>query len=374
MSSRSTVLASLVIVVIVFGAVGGLLYVTNPYEPSRVAVVVMDPGFGDLSIADQVAAGMSEVLRDVSATYFIPPRDFPLPSTAIEAQEVIRNLAGQLGYYDLIIAIGDEMASAVSTVAADFPNQQFALVGGTVTGRTNVVSASFAAEEAAFLAGTLAALVADDDEYSGIVGVLAAVSTDSGIDALVNGFRQGVSRAIDDHSLNVTLLDTQYIGAYNNTATASTMIQTLLSPTGLDASIVFTPVRASMLGIRQGLVILNETYVAAFGNDRVPLVIGAEHNVDYLGLPDPEISSGDSWVITSVVPGTDLSLYDIVNATLWNEFPRGEHFIYNLANSGVNITNLEHSLTFLNRYIPDSVETMMSYQPLIINGTIEVTP
>ena len=61
MSSRSNMLISLVIIVVIFGGVGAMIYVAAPYEPSNIAIVVMAPGFGDMSKADTVEEGMDEL-------------------------------------------------------------------------------------------------------------------------------------------------------------------------------------------------------------------------------------------------------------------------------------------------------------------------
>ena len=75
---------------------------TNPYEPSRVAIVVMDPGFGDLSMADNIQLGMDEAGRDVSVQYHVPE---VLPTSVPEAETIMNDLSAT-GLYDLIIAIG----------------------------------------------------------------------------------------------------------------------------------------------------------------------------------------------------------------------------------------------------------------------------
>ncbi len=61
---------ALVFIGIVFGGVGSIILVSNPYEPSRIAVVVMAPGFGDMSHADTVLEGMDELAGDISVQYF----------------------------------------------------------------------------------------------------------------------------------------------------------------------------------------------------------------------------------------------------------------------------------------------------------------
>ena len=91
MSSRSSLLSSVVIVIVIFGSVGALLFITNPYEPPTIAVVVMDPGFGDLSLADQANLGIENLTTYVSVEYFVPT---PYPQTVPEAETLLRNPDG----------------------------------------------------------------------------------------------------------------------------------------------------------------------------------------------------------------------------------------------------------------------------------------
>jgi basic membrane lipoprotein Med (substrate-binding protein (PBP1-ABC) superfamily) len=131
-------------------------------------------------------------------------------------------------------------------------------------------------------------------------------------------------------------------------------------------SIVFAPVRASIWGVREGMLTANET-LHPLG--RLPLAIAAEMNLDYIGNPDPDIRSGPSWMITSVVARSNIALYNAVNATLWDRFAGGELENFNLANSGVNITDFQFSNTIVASTYIDSA---WDYTRAIINGTITV--
>jgi basic membrane lipoprotein Med (substrate-binding protein (PBP1-ABC) superfamily) len=121
-----------VIVVIVFGSVGGILFLTNQYEPSSVAVVVMNPGFGDLGRADQVDEGLTE---NVLVQYYRPDP----PATEAEAETLMESLAAS-GNYLLIIVVGNELQDEVQRVAGEYTGQNFALIGGLVN-LENVASA-----------------------------------------------------------------------------------------------------------------------------------------------------------------------------------------------------------------------------------------
>ncbi|MFW9847335.1 MAG: BMP family protein [Candidatus Thorarchaeota archaeon] len=357
-SSRSSVIASIVIVVIVFGSVGGLLFLTNQYEPSSVAVVVMNPGFGDSSRADQIYEGMMDTASEVSVQYYTPDA----PATESEAETLIENLAAS-GHHQLIIVVGHELQDELQRVAALYPNQKFAMIGGFVN-LDNVASATFEVHEAAFIAGVVAAFVASDDPYNGTVGILGSVPTDHDGQRMIAGFTQGVETANTAYDLNVELLSPRYVGSYNDSATAASMVETLYT---VDfCSVVFTPVRASIWGIREGMLAANETLSIL---DRRPLAIAAEMNQDYIGNPNPNIATGPSWMITSVVIRSDVALNHIIVETLWDRFPGGQNFNYNLENMGVNITDFRFSNTVVDW---DYIHLAWDFSQAVINGTITV--
>ncbi len=334
---------------------------TNPYQPSRVAVVLMEPGFGDRSRADTALEGMEELAGDVSVQYAIPDT---LPSTLDEAEEQIRTYAAS-GLYDLIIAIGNELTDAVRTVATQYPNQKFGMIGGSVNA-DNVASAIYAEEQGAFLAGVLAAFLVSEDPYTGVIGIIAAFPNIEAIDSMISGFIQGVEEANETYDLGVSLLDTQYILSQNDTTTTTSM--TYNTFVNQNASLIFAPVRANIVGVRQG-ALAAEAMLSL--RRRLPLVIAAEGNQDYYGTRDPDIPVAPSWIATSVVPRIDIGLYDIVNKTLWDQFPGGTTLRYNLANNGVNITRFAYSSVYIS---DDIIDVIKYYHDLIVNGTLTVTP
>jgi basic membrane protein A len=348
----------LVIVIIVFGAVGGILLISNPFEPNSVVLVGLAPGSGDMSVTDHAWEGMVEIADDIALDIQIPDE---FPETKAEVRVLLEEYAAT-GRYELIVVLGDELSDIVETVADAFPTQRFALVGGQADG-DNIVSATFAIEEAAFLGGVLAAFLAADDGDRKNIGIIRAKSGDPEIDAMVAGFLMGVDAANSTHNLDVSLLPIQTIGSYNNSELARDLVFSAFHYN--HASILFTPVRASMPGVRLGMVDANISRL--YGENRMPLIIAAEMNLDYYGLPNPAISFGQSWIATSVIPRSDLVIYDFVNATLWEEFPGGTHTHYGLETGYVNITDYRFSNTYI---ITSWRNTIKEYQASIINGTI----
>ena len=358
MNSRVNLLTSLVIVIIVFGAVGGILLASNPFRPNNVMLVGLAPGRGDLSVVDNAWEGLLDLQSDM-ALNIQTPEEFP--ETVAEARVLLEEYAAT-GYYELIVVLGDELAGTVETVADANPNQRFALIGGQADA-DNIISATFAVEEAAFIGGVLAAFLAANDEDRKNIGIIQAVSGDHDIDAMVDGFLTGVEAANSTFNLNVSLINIWTIGSYNDSATARSLVANAFGI--YHASVLFTPVRGSMQGVRLGMEDANRTLL--FWEDRMPLVIAAEMNLDYYGLPNPEITFGRSWIATSVIPRSDFVIYDFVNVTLWDEFPGGTHTHYNLESGYVNITDLQ----FSNTYIMEAwINATKDYQAAIINGTI----
>lgn len=356
--------SSLVIVIVIFGSVGAYLYVSNQYRPPQIAIVILDPGFGDLSMADQAHIGMNQISANFTVQYVIPT---PYPKTAVEAETLMRSLASS-GQYDLIVVIGQKLESALNSTAATYPHQKFAMIDGYVD-LPNVASGSFASEQAAFLTGVLAAFLSTQANYTGLVGILASMSDDPAVTSLINGFVEGLIAANTTYVLNVTLLPTQYVGSYDNSSAAGNKTFHMFTADGV--SVLFAPVRASIVGVRNGMLLANETKL--YFKHRMPLVIAAEGNLDYYGCASILVPIAPSWIVTSIVPHTERAIFTIVNATLWNAFPAPPYnrFQYDLANGGANVTAFSYSSTYISAYIFNIIR---GYRDAIVNGTITVTP
>ncbi len=366
MSSRSNMVISLVIIGVIFGSVGVAILFAAPYEPSRVAIVMMAPGFGDMSKADTILEGMDSVAGDVSVQFV-----YTLATTEQAARTALEEYAGHTNFYDLIMAVGEDLSDELQTVATNNPDQKFAIIGGHVN-LENVASATFATQEGAFLGGVVAAFAADDQREEMVsndaqIGILAAMD-DGEINVLVNGFIQGVQAANETYNLNVVLQETRYVGSYNNSATAQSMIYDMF--VNQNCSVIFAPVRASYEGVRNGMIAADgNTQAFPFTSHRRPLVIAAEGNLDYYGTANPDIPVAPSNIPTSVMDRTDWAVYDIINQTLWDQFPGGELLEYDLANGGCNITGFEYSSTYLPDDLYDALEQYISD---ITSGTLIV--
>ncbi len=364
LSSRPGIISSVIIVIVVFSAVGGYVFLTNQYVPSNIAVVVLDPGFGDRSMADQVYEGLQEV--EVVVSY-----DFRIADTAEDARNIMESIAAG-GQHDLIVAIGAALSGAVTDAAGNYPNQRFGLIGGTPSlALDNVVSATFAQHEAAFLAGAIAAFLATGNvNRSGIVGVLGSVEEDQTVEGLIAGFLHGLDHANTTYNLGVRLLPIDYVDSYNDSETAFLKTYSIFNPLTNNATVLFAPVRASIMGVRMAMEQANSSWFSDI-TGREPFVIAAEGNQDYLGNPDIDIRTGPSWIVASVVPRSDLAVAHIINATLWDDFPEGVSYNYNLVNMGVGLSDL-HEFRDASWVTNFMLNITADYETAIVNGSIVV--
>ena len=93
---------------------------------------------------------------------------------------MMRDMASS-GEYGAIICVGFDQTDALSKVAPEFPDQQFAFIDGTLEAE-NVVNYAAKEEEGAFLAGALAGLMKKDAAAYGVedndtIGFIAALET-----------------------------------------------------------------------------------------------------------------------------------------------------------------------------------------------------
>ncbi len=197
---------------------------------------------------------------------------------------------------------------------------------------------------------------------------------DDSVRSMIHGFIQGVQFANNSFLSSLYKVrfvdDPFYIGSYNNSGLANRTAYSYYMDD--EVSLIFAPIRASIVGLRQAMDKANETlgdrFIMPGNRTRMPLAIGAEANQDYYGNPDINVDSGPSWIVTSVVIQTDLAIYDIVNKTLWGDYNGSVNLHYNLENGGCNITEFEFSSTYM-------VPFYYTYMHMLVNGSIpfEVT-
>jgi basic membrane protein A len=139
-------------------------------------------GPGDRGYNDATLAGVKKAQNQYAFTFEGVVTD----GTAADRTKRLRALTAK--NCATIIAVGGEYANAISPLALEFPNIQFAIIGDASIPALNVTSIEFADEQGAFLAGYSAALSTKS-------GKVAMITTPSNADGYENGFLLGVSAA-----------------------------------------------------------------------------------------------------------------------------------------------------------------------------------
>lgn len=163
-------------------AIGVVLGQPTPAAPSPVVTVALALAVGDLgdrAFNDSAYAGMQRAQRELGARIRVAPF-----RGAEHQAETLRELAQERPA--LVIAIGGDNMAALETVAAEYPDQRFAIVDAAVEA-PNVTSIVFRELEGDFLAGVLTALLSP----SGTVGFLGGADVPV-IQRIEHGWTQGV--------------------------------------------------------------------------------------------------------------------------------------------------------------------------------------
>ncbi len=182
-----TLLALIVIVLAAAAACSSGLSV-DEQPVLNVVMLLGSGGLGDRSFNDSAYAGLQEAQRLYDARYTTV--DY---APDLENLPELRSLVSQ--GCDLVIGVGFENAPYIEALSQEYPDQRFAIVDVAVEG-DNVASIVYREQEGDFLMGVLAAMLTE----TGQVGFIGGMDIDP-IRRIESGFTQGV--AYQDPSVEV---------------------------------------------------------------------------------------------------------------------------------------------------------------------------
>ena len=143
--TRRTVLTSALAAVT---ASQGLRFSARAQESIVATMVTHDPGLGDHGYNDLADTGGKDAARDLGITWNV--------LESLNPGAYGPNVLAGAEQGKLTVGVGSAMAGAIAQVAPNFPDDAFLLVDAVVEG-PNVASITFREQEAAFLAGVVAA-------------------------------------------------------------------------------------------------------------------------------------------------------------------------------------------------------------------------
>jgi basic membrane protein A len=240
--------------------------------------------------------------------------------------------------YDLIITVGFLLGTATATAAKENPNQKFAIVDysypdcwpGAVPGKDcgsdtelpNVLGLTFSTDEAAFLAGYLAAGMSK----TGKVGTFGGIKIPP-VTIFMVGFEKGVAYYNEKHGTNVQVLgwktdptkegcgDGLFTGNFESTDDGRRFATSLMDE-GAD---IILPV-AGPVGLGS----------AAACKERGMMLIGVDTDW-YISAPEYK-----EVYLTSIMKNMDVAVFDTIKAVVDGTF-KGGKYVGTLKNNGVGI-------------------------------------
>lgn len=251
-------------------------------KPKKVGLILATGGLGDKSFNDISYAGC-QMAKDKLGVDF----DYVEPKAIAEYEGFQRDFA-KSGEYILIIGIGFDQGDPLSIVAAEYPDQNFALVDMAVN-NPNVANLLFRANEGSFLVGVVAGMMTE----TGKVGFVGGMDID-----LIRDFFVGYEAGAKWANPVVTVSEPVFVGGWAD-PTKGKELATALVEQGNDA--IYSSAGKSGLG---ALEAAHEEGVMAFGVDLCQ---------DYLY---PEM-------VASMTKRVDLAVYEMILNALVGKFQGG---------------------------------------------------
>src|SRR6185436_1455400 len=254
--------------------------------------------------------------------------------------------------YDLIIGVGFAQGPIMQTVARDYPNIHFAIIDGVIfeddgtTPKSNVASLVFKEHEGSYLVGMIAGMTSK----TGVVGFIGGMDI-----GLIHRFEGGYEQGAKAANPKIQVIQ-NYVGvtdaAWNNPGKGK---EIALAQISKGADVIFTAAGNSGLGA------FDAVEQAGKQNGRAThFVIGVDANQNMVK---------PGFVLTSMVKRVDNAVYSIIDDVVNGRFKAGFH-VYGLGEDGVGYAMDENNKDLIT---PEMLQVAEDAKKRIISGEIKVT-
>jgi len=242
------------------------------------------------------------------------------------------------GSYDLIIGMGSVVAESIKKVATEFPDQKYAIIGGTIT-VPNTATIDFKEQEMSFLAGALASMMSESNK----LGILLGMDNRS-FNRFKHGFTQG-ALYINRNSMVITsYMPTTSPNPFNDPVTGKN-IANLMTSRGVD--VILQVAEGSGQGVFESA---KEKKIYAMGSD-----------IDQ----DGEVPGV---ILTSVRVRIDNAIYNLITEIKNDKFKSG-YRQFGLAENGVSLTDFNYTKELIGK---EKLDRLKKLEKDIISGKIVV--
>ena len=293
-------------------------------------------GRGDKSFNDSAAKGLDQAKTELG----VETKELSAVSNETDAQKVARLTLLAQGGYNPVIAVGFAYEKALATVAAKFPKVSFAIVDSTAVKAPNVAGLEFAANEASYLVGVIAAQASKKKN----VGYIGGVNV-----PLLISFQKGYEAGVKD-----TVADTTVQAKY---------LTQLPDFTGFNDPAKGKAVAAGMFDGGADVI-----YAAAGGSGSGVFTAALAAGGWAIGVDSDQYLSADpsvqGKVLTSALKNVNVSVFDVIDAFVKGT-PLAGTQTYNLANEGVGYSKSNSAVQPFEAKADEAAKA-------IIAGTIKV--
>lgn len=305
-------------------------------EEFRVAMITDENGVDDRSFNQSAWEGLedwseSHDFSDDAIQYFQSGSEsnyIPHLNTAVQDD------------YDMVYAIGFSLEEALTEIAQQNPDQHFGMLDGLVD-EPNVVSITFADNEASYLAGIVAALTSE----TGKIGFIGGQVTPN-IEKFQVGYEAGA------RSINPDIeLDVQYFESFSDSALAQQAASAMYTN---EVDIIFHAAGSAGNGVNT--------------EARNRLESGTNEDIWVIGVDRDQTEEGvwedGNFILTSTLKELGRAAENEANDAMDGKFHGGQHIVSDLKVGGVGIVK---------RDLPEEIlEVIEEVEDKIISGEIQV--
>jgi basic membrane protein A len=294
------------------------------------AIIYDFGGKFDKSFNQSASEGVQKFKRDTG----VAAREFEIQN-ASQREQIMRQFAHRGA--TIIVAVGFTQASAVETVAKEFPDVKFAIIDGVVD-LPNVESINFREEQSSYLVGVAAALATK----TGKVGFVGGMDIPL-IRKFALGYRAGVA-SVDPKIEVIENMTGTTPSAWTNPSAGAELAK---GQFGRGVDVVFHAAGATGVGVMQAAA------------DAGLLSIGCDSNQDYLHKGS---------VLTSALKRVDVAVYTVFTDAQNGTWKPGQKVL------GLKEDGVGYSLDDDNRPLltPDMLKRLEQAKADIIAGKVVV--
>lgn len=276
----------------------------------KVGCILGVGGLGDQSFNDLIYEGLEKAKSELGVDF-----DYAEPTQVSDFEVMMRDMASG-GDYEVIICVGFDATDALSKVAPEFTDQQFAFIDGSLEAE-NVVNYAAKEEEGSFLAGVLAGLMKNNPaeykvEDNDAIGFIAALETPILLKWNA-GYQAGAQYINPD-----IVCEADFIAGDNPFGDTTTAKEIAISQKNKGADIIFHAAGGSGLGV----------FDAA-----------GEYDFYAIGCNSNQNGQDSDHIVASILKRVDTAAYDIAKAACIDDnLAVGTTVALGLSDNGMDIT------------------------------------